>query len=185
MFQRGCLKKENRKKGPTWVLRFYVTRKSDGKRVEHKAVVGLVHDFKTENSAWAEVERLRLHQQINQSGVPTGKILFENLTAHFLENELSESTESVAKLASTTMDTYRLIINKYLHPRWGRRIALGIEPLEIEKWLQSLKRDEGLANPTCDKIRRVMSLVYRHSQRYGLIPRNQESNPMRFVRCKT
>jgi hypothetical protein len=100
MFQRGCLKKENRKKGPTWVLRFYVTRKSDGKRVEHKAVVGLVHDFKTENSAWAEVERLRLHQQINQSGVPTGKILFEHLTAHYLENELSESTESVAKLAS-------------------------------------------------------------------------------------
>jgi integrase len=185
MFQRGCLKKENRKKGPTWVLRFYVTRKSDGKRVEHKAVVGLVHDFKTENSAWAEVERLHLHQQINQSGIPTGKILFENLTAHYLENELSESTESVAKLASTTMDTYRLIINKYLHPRWGRRIALGIEPLEIEKWLQSLKRDEGLANPTCDKIRRVMSLVYKHGQRYGLIPRSDEVNPMRFVRCKT
>jgi integrase len=25
----------------------------------------------------------------------------------------------------------------------------------------------------------------RMAQRYGLIPRNQESNPMRFVRCKT
>src|SRR5438105_10388668 len=30
-----------------------------------------------------------------------------------------------------------------------------------------------------------MSLVYKHGQRYGLLPRNQESNPMRFVRCKT
>jgi len=30
-----------------------------------------------------------------------------------------------------------------------------------------------------------MSLVYRHAQRYGLIPRNYESNPLRFVRCKT
>ncbi|MGA2004548.1 MAG: hypothetical protein ABSG70_14270 [Terriglobales bacterium] len=48
-----------------------------------------------------------------------------------------------------------------------------------------MKGQEGLANPTLDKMRRVMSLVYRHSQRYGLIPRNQESNPMRFVRCKT
>lgn len=56
---------------------------------------------------------------------------------------------------------------------------------EVEEWLKALKRKEGLANPTLDKIRRVMSLVYRHSQRYGLIPRNQESNPMRFVRCKT
>jgi len=36
-----------------------------------------------------------------------------------------------------------------------------------------------------DRMRRVMSLVYTHNQRYGLIPRNQESNPMRFVRCKT
>jgi integrase len=48
-----------------------------------------------------------------------------------------------------------------------------------------LKGQEGLANPTLDKTRRVMSLVYKHAQRYGLIPRNQESNPMRFVRCKT
>ena len=30
-----------------------------------------------------------------------------------------------------------------------------------------------------------MSLVYKHGQRYGLIPRTQEANPMRFVRCKT
>jgi integrase len=42
-----------------------------------------------------------------------------------------------------------------------------------------------VANPTLDKSRRVMSLVYKHGQRYGLLPRNQESNPMRFVRCKT
>src|SRR6266852_4731172 len=34
-------------------------------------------------------------------------------------------------------------------------------------------------------MRRVMSMVYRHGQRYGLISRSQESNPMRFVRCKT
>jgi integrase len=30
-----------------------------------------------------------------------------------------------------------------------------------------------------------MSLVYKHGQRYGLIPRTQEANPLRFVRCKT
>ena len=47
------------------------------------------------------------------------------------------------------------------------------------------KKEGHLANPTLDKTRRVMSLVYKHGQRYGLIPRNQESNPMRFVRCKT
>ncbi len=30
-----------------------------------------------------------------------------------------------------------------------------------------------------------MSLVFKHGQRYGLIPRDEESNPTRFVRCKT
>ena len=30
-----------------------------------------------------------------------------------------------------------------------------------------------------------MSLVYKHGQRYGLIPRRDECNPLRFVRCKT
>jgi len=30
-----------------------------------------------------------------------------------------------------------------------------------------------------------MSMIYKHGQRYGLISRNQESNPMRFVRCRT
>jgi integrase len=57
--------------------------------------------------------------------------------------------------------------------------------LEVEQWLRALKKEAHLANPTLDKTRRVMSLVYKHGQRYGLIPRNQESNPMRFVRCKT
>jgi hypothetical protein len=40
-------------------------------------------------------------------------------------------------------------------------------------------------NPTLDKIRRVMSPVFKPGQRYGLTPRSEESNPLRFVRCKT
>jgi integrase len=30
-----------------------------------------------------------------------------------------------------------------------------------------------------------MSLVYKSAQRYGLIPRGEQHNPLRFVRCKT
>ena len=81
--------------------------------------------------------------------------------------------------------SYERVLRNRLLPRWGNRIALGIEPLEVEQWLRTLKKDGDLANPTLDKTRRVMSLVYKHGQRYGLIPRSQESNPMRFVRCKT
>ena len=35
------------------------------------------------------------------------------------------------------------------------RVALSVEPLEVEQWLKSLKGQEGLANPTLDRTRRV------------------------------
>jgi hypothetical protein len=80
---------------------------------------------------------------------------------------------------------YQRVLRNRVLPRWGNRVALSIEPLEIEQWLRALKREEGLENPTLDKMRRLMALVYKRGQRDGLIPRNEESNPMRFVRCKT
>src|SRR5215831_2317605 len=90
-----------------------------------------------------------------------------------------------AQRRTQTIKGYERVLRNRLLPRSGNRIALGIEPLEVEQWLRALKKEEELANPTLDKTRRVMSLVYKHGQRYGLIPRNQESNPLRFVRCKT
>jgi hypothetical protein len=54
-------------------------------------------------------------------------------------------------------------------PTTGNRIALSIEPLEVEDWLKGLLREKRFANPTLDKTRRVMSLIYRHGQRYGQV----------------
>jgi integrase len=183
-FQRGSLRTERRKNGDTWVLRYFVTREADGRRVEHTLSVGLVHDFPSESAAWAEVECQHLNQQINQPSFQ-GRVTFADLAHHYIQNELSEQADTVDPKARTTIYIYRHILNDYLIPRWGRRSALGIEPLEIEKWLQALRREKGLANPTLDKTRRVMSIVYKHSQRHGLISRGEESNPLRFVRCKT
>jgi len=53
------------------------------------------------------------------------------------------------------------------------------------QWLKASKRMENLENPTVDKIRRVMNLIFKHGQTYGLIPRTGEANPMKFVRVKT
>jgi integrase len=183
-FQRGSLRVESRKNGATWVLRYFTTRQMDGRRVEHTLAVGLVRDFPSESAAWGEVACQHLNQQINQPGFQ-GRVTFADLAHHYLQNELSEQADTVDPKARTTIYIYRHILNDYLVPRWGKRTALGIEPLEIEKWLQALRREKGLANPTLDKTRRVMSIVYKHSQRHGLIPRSEESNPLRFVRCKT
>jgi len=181
-FQRGSLRVESRKNGNTWVLRYFVTRHSDGRRVEHKIPIGLVHDFPTESAAWAEVDRQ--HLQLNEPDFKA-RVTFAHLALHFMNHELGEQTETADPKSHTTISGYKRILKNRCIDRWGKRVALSLEPLEIEQWLKSLKRDEELANPTLDKIRRVMSLVFKHGQRYGLIPRNQESNPMHFVRCKT
>jgi len=150
--------------------------------VESKIPIGLVENFPEKSHAWSEVERLHLH--INRLDSRRG-VTFCDLAQHYSEHELIDQTESIHAKAHTTVRSYERVIRNRLLPRWGNRIALGIEPLEVEQWLKHLKRERGFANPTLDKTRRVMSLIYKHGQRYGLIPRNQESNPMRFVRCRT
>jgi integrase len=183
-FQRGSLRIEPRKNGPTWVLRYFVTRPSDARRVEHKAAVGLVRDLPAESAAWAEVEKQHLHTQINQSDF-RGRVTFAGLAQHYMRYELGDQAEAVDPKSHTTIAGYKRILKNRCLDRWGKRIALSIEPLEIEQWLRAIKREEQLENPTLDKTRRVMSLVFKHGQRYGLIPRSEESNPLRFVRCKT
>jgi hypothetical protein len=59
----------------------------------------------------------------------------------------------------------------------GERFALDIEPDHIEQWLDAL----ALANPTKEKIRRVMNVVYRRGQKSGLLPRSADGNPVAFV----
>jgi len=42
---------------------------------------------------------------------------------------------------------------------------------------EGLEETERLENPTMNKVRRIMSLVYKHGQRYGLIRRDESANP--------
>jgi integrase len=181
-FQRGWLRVDSRKNGPTWVLRYYATREADGQRVEHKVAIGLVSNLPSESAAWAEVAKQ--HLQINQPDFK-GRGTFGDLAQHYMTHELGEQAEAVDPKSLTTIAGYRRILKNRVLDKWAKRPALGIEPLAVEQWLKAVKREEGLENPTLDKTRRVMSLVFKHGQRYGLIPRTQEANPMRFVPCKT
>ena len=166
------------------MLRYYTTRQRDGRRVEHKIPIGLVCDLPSESAAWAEVTKQHLHSQINQPDF-RGRVTFADLARHYMTHELGEQTETVDPKSHTTIAAYKRILKNRCLDRWGKRAALGIEPLELEQWLRDTKREENLENPTLDKVRRVMSLVYKHGQRYGLIPHSEEANPLRFVRCKT
>jgi integrase len=186
-YQNGSVRIEQRSDGPTWVYRFYATR-SDGKRVEHKTALGLVSKIgPTEKHAWQEVDRQRLRDNANQNRPFRGKPrTFRQLCQHYMENELQEDqSNATIEKAYTTAETYKGILNNRVIPRFGRKSPLAIEPLEVEHWLRELKKVENLQSPTLDKIRRVMNLVYKHGQRYGLIARDASANPMTWVRQKT
>ena len=114
-----------------------------------------------------------------------GRATFRNLAEHYIKYELGDLAEADDQKSHTTVERYLQILNHRLIPRWGNRPALEIEPLQIVQWLKAIEREEELENPTVDKIRRVMKLVFKHAQTYGLIPRGEEANPMKFVRVKT
>jgi integrase len=182
-FQKGSLRKEERKNGRRWVLRFYISKA--GRRVEHTVVVGAVSDFPTEFAARQEIERQQLDKSINQPNFQ-GPFTLGYLAAHYALHELdSNQSEAVISKSPSTISGYRRNLRNYILPKWGKQVALGVEPLEVEQWLQHLKRTKHLKNPTVDKLRRLMNLIFKSAQRYGLIPRNEDSNPIRHVRCKT
>jgi integrase len=171
MAQRGWITKQDRKKkGPVWVYHWYVIKPETGKKVEHTWTVGSVASFPREKDAWLEIDRRHMKPLPDQSAIRTGCLTFRDLAASYMQNGMT-------KLAVTTQYTVKHYIDDYLLPRWGKSVALDIQPLEIESWLGSLAR----SNPTKDKIRRIMSIVYTRAQKYGLVPRSDSSNPVKWV----
>jgi integrase len=117
-----------------------------------------------------------LHLDKQQRG-KTNPGCFAFLADHYIEHELG-------KKAETSQSLHKGIIRRYLNPRFGKQAALVVTPLEIEDFLEELK-ERGLANPTRSKIRAVMGRVYRHSQKHGLISRDEGVNPINFVTCES
>jgi integrase len=181
---RGWMTTESRKKaGQVWVYHFYKTRESDGHRVENTVVLGPLSSFPKEKDARAEVERRRLDQ--NEQPGFRGRVTFGDLARHYIKYELGDLADVDDQKSHTTVERYLQVLNNRLIPRWDKAVALDIQPLDVKQWLKASKRQENLENPTVDKIRRVMNLVFRHGQTYGLIPRGDEANPMKFVTVRT
>ena len=108
---------------------------------------------------------------------------FGQLAAHYTQHELPENQENAQiEKAYSTILKYRRYLKRWALPRWETTPALTVEPIEVERWLKALRKKHGLENSTLVEIRKVMNLVYKHGQRYGLLPRSDEGNPIHFVR---
>ncbi len=98
-----------------------------------------------------------------------------------MELTLDQSNAAIPK-AHSTVETYRRYINRHILSRWETVRASEMEPVAIQNWLRELRTDFRSSNSTLVKIRNVMVAIFKHAQRYGLLPRTQEANPMIFVR---
>jgi integrase len=189
--QQGWLRKKKYADGMTWLFCFQITRRSDGKRVENSKRVGLLADFPTESAAWAEIGRLGLQKHLNGSMIePT----FEQIAEHWRMHELRKEG-AIGKKAHETANRDAHNLDKYVLPRWGDCLANSIKPTDVESWFEILAstpqwKNKPLMWPTIDKINSVMSQVYAHAQRHGLISAEMGCNPFRppkfgGVRCTT
>ncbi len=167
--QKGWLSKHvSKRNGWTWVYHFYRDKPETGKRVENTVTLGPVSRFPRKKDAWDEVERRHLTPSDGQNGI--GRVKFAELVENYRQ-------KSFSRLRITTQETTAHILDNYLLPRWGDSFALEINPDEIEEWLGALV----LANPTREKIRRVMNVVYRRGQKSRMLPMTGEGNPVAFV----
>jgi integrase len=173
------LQRVKRKSGATvWIFRWYEVQ-TDGQKTYRNRVIGTVDDFRTEADARKAVDALRItiNQEAPLAGVP--RIDFETLVSHYLQKELpQDQTKAKVPKAHSTAVTYRRYLRKWILPRWKSYRIRDIQPIAVEDWLFGLVA----ANGTKAKIRNIMSAVFRHAIRHGLLPRDRDSNPMRYVR---
>jgi integrase len=183
-FQRGSLRKEARAGGNTvWVYRFTTIRENDFKRVERNRVIGSTREFSSESSVWAEINRLDLLTAINSKpDYKSPKVTFGRLTERFTEDELGDC-HLVTKRAVSTKHTYKMYLRLYLKPQWSNRIATRIDHVEIQRWLQRIKAENGLSDPTCHRLKQLMGLVYGHGHWTKMIP--ETCNPTLLVKTTT
>jgi integrase len=177
-YQRGCLKKVQRKEGETWVLRYRVTA-ADGRKVENTLPVGLACDFVSEKAAWREVDRLGLLVRINSDSPAPGRIRFCSLAEFYLKADFG--ADAVRPKSANTIPNVEHYVRDYLVERFGDSIAEDIKPLEIQKWLKSLHETNGLAWPTVSKIRGLMHRIYK----VGILHERVTKNPVLNVETRS
>jgi len=186
-YQRGSLKRMQRKEGWTWVLRYRING-----REQTPLVVGLVSDFPTEDDANVEADRVGLRTQINlRNRVSQGRMKF-GVLAEFYLMVVTDPTVTASPMDENTMPILKHNVRDYLVAEWGNQIAEDVEPLEIQKWLVSLRTTpikdstgrvlkEGLAWPTISKLRGTMSEIYET----GKLHKKVTINPVEGVRTSS
>jgi integrase len=167
-FQQGSLKLvKNKGAADTWFFRFY--QLVGEKRVYRNRKIGTVKEYPRLRDAERAV--LSLRAKIN-SEVRSPETVSDLIT-HYTKVELSQGGEKRA----STCEVYAGFLRLHIAPRWGRLRLNQVTTVDVEVWLRSLDYAPG----TRSKIRNIMSALFAHAKRYGMI----QDNPIKGVRCSS
>lgn len=154
-----------RKKGK--LVYFYYNANGD----ERSKVVGLAS--MTDEEGWLKVGEFGLDKFVGK--YDPARVTFGEVLSHYLAYGKKKTGEDKAHSSKNTDGR-----NARLHlSYWSEYVAKDIEPLEIQEWI------DGLSKGLRSKLRNLMSAVYRHGQKFRMIPRTEESNPMKWVSATT
>lgn len=158
-YNRGMLRKEKRAIGTVWVFRW--SEEVNGRRRQHKDVIGTTKQFPTETAANKAADRLRCQLNENKQELSLRAMTFGELINHYLNHELPRLSKSARKANKS-------YIKNWIEPNWHGHLASGMKTMQIQEWLDRIQRPDG----TKLKIKNVLSAIFSHGVRWELVERN-------------
>jgi len=141
-----------------WVFRW--SEEVNGRRRQHKDVIGTLKRFPTETAANKEADRLRYRLNENREQLSLKPITFADLINHYLNHELPRLSKSARKANKSYIKTW-------IEPNWHSHLAIGMKTMQIQEWLDKIQRPDG----TKLKIKKL-SAIFSHGVRWELVERN-------------
>jgi integrase len=127
----------------------------------------------SDDEGWLKVGEFGFDKLVNKPD--PAMVTFGKVLDHYLAYGKKKTGEDKAHSSKITDErNARVHLN-----HWSEHVAKDIEPLEIQEWI------DGISKGLRSKLRSMMSAVYKHGQKFGLVPRTEESNPMKWVSATT
>jgi integrase len=167
-YQQGSIRKVARAKGHAWEVRFSEWR--NGKRYQRTLTFDPA-EYPTEKDV-----RTALEQTVSQFNAGSGAAKAD---AKFMDVCTLYRREHLPTLEHSTREHNAYLMDDYIEAHFGHMPIREVKPLEIDRWLKSLK----LAATTKASIRSIMSVCFNLAALHEFVP-PMDRNPMSLIRLK-
>jgi integrase len=167
-YQQGSIRKVPRAKGHAWEVRF--SEWKGGKRHQRTLTFDPA-EYPTEKDV-----RRALELTVSQVNAGTGAAKAD---AKFMDVCALYRQEHMPTLEHSTRYTNAYLLDDYIEAHFGHTPIRDVKPLEIDRWIKSLK----LAATTKASIRSIMSVCFNLAALHEYVPPMQR-NPMSLIKLK-